>query len=68
MKKENNYLDPESNNNRTGRLINNSFSTANYDNDIGLSLLDYVTKVILQEARLENKINKSVIDYNAICL
>jgi len=60
MKKENNYLDPESNNNRTGRLINNSFSTANYDDDIGLSL-DYVTNVILQEARLEKRLTDQLL-------
>ena len=60
MKKENNYLDPESNNNRTGRLINNSFSTANYDDNIGLSL-DYVTNVILQEARLEIRLTDQLL-------
>ena len=60
MKKENNYLDPESNNNRTGKLINNSFSTANYDNDIGLSL-NYVTNVILQEARLEIRLTNQLL-------
>ena len=63
MKKEKNYLDPESNNNRTGKLINNSFSPANYanyDDNIGLSL-DYVTNVILQEARLEIRLTDQLL-------
>jgi hypothetical protein len=60
MKKENNYLDPEiNNNNRTGKLINNSFSTADYDYD-DLSL-HYVTNVILQEARQEKRLTNQLL-------
>ena len=58
MKKDKKILDPEINNNRTDKLINNSFSTAEYDDDLSLH---YVTNVILQEARQEKRLTNQLL-------